>query len=1114
MKKQLLLGLMAMTLPWTAWADSVQKTEGSPFVVTIVGADATDASIVYNGKSTKPNVAVKYVSGEREQELDATQYVIDWGTYEDKVGEYTITVKGEFPYDGYNAATATFKVTQREVTGKFTLADKVSKTYGDTDQSIMENLITGIASGSNFNFADGENYKDLFPALKVGRYETTDEGEDAGKYRVIILSNGDETANYKYIEPDGGGQFAEMTITPKPLTAEFIQHDTYNGYSKQLDWYITNNKVKIADGGIINSDVVTISELKYYTDDAGTVEGEVKDANSYDLTAILSGEKSKNYTIGKVTLTIDPATLTITKSGSEDKFKMDFDGKTVKGDLTDEFEYTTFFKDDENEILHEVLTMEWRAEDANAGKNGHEVLPYVNGQLVSETNKLKNYNIVYEDVATFVINPKNIEIDWISIETKDLTYQGELFDASGKLVVKYTNSDNQEVTLKEGVDYEKVTTVPAEGNAIDAKTKFTVTIDGKGNYAGTKVASKEFEITKAPLTITAKTGDDVKWSKEYTAVEYQDVLTNQFDYDEFKGKDDAASIGLSMKKQYTNPSVGKYSVLVYNGKDLYDEQTNAFTNYEIKYETVAKFEITPATLKYSIKSETATYNGKDQTMTFVTVDDKENDFGFKGNDTWDNIARTDMTKVTKPAIEVEDGDMKNAGVHKLILKNEKEVSAGPNYDVKYVDAESTFEIEPATVTITAPTKNISFVEGLPTDADLAAWVLDVNETKIVNTDNTQDNALANDRRALRAIMTLNIDEAREANGATGKYPIAIGFMDNLENLSAEQQALWNQGGYDDIATVLANYGYESEKYSENFVTEDGFLIIGGLPNLTLDGSIVDAEESEENADTEESEDNEDNWSVAKKIKKYNGATVETVTVKNLKSLTNAGFKNDGKWYTLVLPFDVTVREVSNAFGYAIVNVPDQNNTDESKIVFKLEMGKVPANTLMAFKVDNTMDGTTEDDVNLKTGVTFTGKTIVAPAENHDGWIKDDANNYFIGVYNEEFIKEANQFYLNPTLGWLAASAKTNKDKPENGEAKGIVINALNGYVEFNANVDINEARIFMQEADGSTTEIKAITGEVVSNNSEGWYSIDGMKLNAQPTQKGVYINNGKKVVIK
>ena len=33
-------------------------------------------------------------------------------------------------------------------------------------------------------------------------------------------------------------------------------------------------------------------------------------------------------------------------------------------------------------------------------------------------------------------------------------------------------------------------------------------------------------------------------------------------------------------------------------------------------------------------------------------------------------------------------------------------------------------------------------------------------------------------------------------------------------------------------------------------------------------------------------------------------------------------------------------------------------------------------------------------------------------------------------------------------------------------------------------------------------------------NAEGWYTLDGRKLSGVPTQKGIYINNGKKMVIK
>jgi hypothetical protein len=34
------------------------------------------------------------------------------------------------------------------------------------------------------------------------------------------------------------------------------------------------------------------------------------------------------------------------------------------------------------------------------------------------------------------------------------------------------------------------------------------------------------------------------------------------------------------------------------------------------------------------------------------------------------------------------------------------------------------------------------------------------------------------------------------------------------------------------------------------------------------------------------------------------------------------------------------------------------------------------------------------------------------------------------------------------------------------------------------------------------------------NGSDAWYTLDGRRLSGKPTQKGIYINNSKKVVIK
>ena len=51
---------------------------------------------------------------------------------------------------------------------------------------------------------------------------------------------------------------------------------------------------------------------------------------------------------------------------------------------------------------------------------------------------------------------------------------------------------------------------------------------------------------------------------------------------------------------------------------------------------------------------------------------------------------------------------------------------------------------------------------------------------------------------------------------------------------------------------------------------------------------------------------------------------------------------------------------------------------------------------------------------------------------------------------------------------------------------------------------------------GETTaigEIDTTTGEL-SFDSESWYTLDGVRLSGKPSKKGLYINNGKKVIVK
>ena len=61
----------------------------------------------------------------------------------------------------------------------------------------------------------------------------------------------------------------------------------------------------------------------------------------------------------------------------------------------------------------------------------------------------------------------------------------------------------------------------------------------------------------------------------------------------------------------------------------------------------------------------------------------------------------------------------------------------------------------------------------------------------------------------------------------------------------------------------------------------------------------------------------------------------------------------------------------------------------------------------------------------------------------------------------------------------------------------------------------NQARAFVLNfGDSETTGILSTTNLTNDTNSDAWYDLSGRRLNGKPTQKGLYINNGCKVVIK
>lgn len=260
--------------------------------------------------------------------------------------------------------------------------------------------------------------------------------------------------------------------------------------------------------------------------------------------------------------------------------------------------------------------------------------------------------------------------------------------------------------------------------------------------------------------------------------------------------------------------------------------------------------------------------------------------------------------------------------------------------------------------------------------------------------------------------------------------------------------------------------------------------------------------------------------LAQVLDDHQGATV------TVKLNRDRQFRKD-QWYSLVLPFDIRVRDLSKALGYAVVDMMTETNEKANNLSLALYNDIIPANKPFIVQVDETIPvgnrpvGVTEAQVeNFMGDVQF--KDVKIAAFNYmteDPTAEDGAGNKFIGTYNGLDNLSTKQYALYEGPDELPADF-TGKDPRGNfyhgyaDPTKEWPLAQTEAYwVPFNANASV---RITIQEPDGSTTAIDGVAADDIEIAGEGavadgWYTINGIKLNAQPTESGTYIFNGKKV---
>ena len=216
---------------------------------------------------------------------------------------------------------------------------------------------------------------------------------------------------------------------------------------------------------------------------------------------------------------------------------------------------------------------------------------------------------------------------------------------------------------------------------------------------------------------------------------------------------------------------------------------------------------------------------------------------------------------------------------------------------------------------------------------------------------------------------------------------------------------------------------------------------------------------------------------------------------------------DGGWNTLCLPFELG--NMSAGSGHYFDGTPL-----EGAEVRKLMSAGIEGSTLTltfndpsVVEVNLILAGTPyivkwPSGEDVKNPV-FTGVKIYN--DKHDfSTGSGDTKVQFIGTYDKVTFEELNRSIL-------FVGAENTLYYPDGSDVT--TIGACRAYFKIGDGANARQITGFNFNFDGGeTTSLTENKRETITNNQ--WYTLDGRKLDSKPTQKGVYINNGRKVVVK
>ena len=967
-------------------------------------------------------------------------------------------------------------------------------------------------------------------ALDASNYDVT-----FGDNINVAYDNNNDVTNGGTIIYTGKGNYEgtltiPFVIAPRELTTvtvEALDNRTY-AHGTEIVPELTG---KVHGTGAEANKVYTLDPTKDFT-----VNYNNSNINAGDATGIISAAHG-NFTFATtvqkddVEFTIDPKNLAdeeITVTTQHPSYA--YTGAKIQPNFT-----VTWTIDETENVITDYTAADWTEnENVAVGKGYVTVVPKANVDPQNYTgSKTVAFDIIPTDLVsagvTITLQKENPEWDGQNPETEWIaaTYQYEGRDimpgtainnelVDGRLLVR----DGENV-LVEGVDYEIVSygddvtigQIAFDGdneNASDIEhTNGTVTIKGLGNYGAIDalsepitlsqvfyIAKRTLKVTATPVTTTfgvapvfaytsnIVAGDDLGG---YFADPAVDVATYDGDawgnFANYAGALDALEVTAatpvdgSKKYQYTpalavynaNPLTPEQIAQKEAAEEPYDteEQIAARRNYDLLNIVYVPGAITvnnatwiivpdAVSKKYMVADAALVAAGK---FTYKVYNGSVAAANLVENPLFD----ADSAPVIGRAVAAQGEDVKDGGYVISVLNADGNVDAGDYGLAQHKVAKTgytivcetaTLTINPFPITITANNQTILYGGEPNTDTDADSYIRTVD---------------ANGEEVEGNLLTVTFS------------PVMFGNQTLINRDDLNLTLTWDEDGTvsdEPHANALVPL-IDNPNFAPTYVNGSLTVIAGNIMIL----GRTDAKCKDE-------------------IVAHNG--VDNVTVKfeprELKAET---------WQAMAFPFDLTVAEFSNAIyeatggeGYAVVNILNEENTAE-KPAFKLWMREIPANTPFLFKV---YTGKTGDELNTfdMKDLQFADKyiTYAEQAESEDA-----AHNKFIGIYQTTTV--ANKAG-DPQLYWLF-NHNTGKFQKYTGNSR--TLNPLTGYLKTATEIDAF-ARITVVEEDGTVTAISTINADGEAVTADGWYTINGVKLQGMPTEKGVYIQNGKKVVLK